>query len=316
MIVGMEDTKCGMKRIRIQNNENEILTESGVNMNFQVLRSELMDLQFIVSHLREDIWLSIENGRSILKAEIKSEIGLLVYSLMEESIREQLSLKEELKMIQEENEVLLENEGAIMEEMTKLSLENDTLKNKNSRNESEFFYTDAIKKLKETLLETESEVDDLETIMKSTFKECLRDFDDKSRLLKDEICNLKLERDQLRVNNEKFKSVHEELKRAVNENEVKIAELLESQNESELRMRELLTVNFELMDLSESAKKKDDARESELEILKKTVTAQKIELERTKETLARERKISSLKISDLREQLSERENKVDNVNKF
>lgn len=138
MIVGSENSensenngilKCGMKRTKTQKQEEDITGDTSTG-NFELLRSELMDLRFIVSHLREDISCSIKEGKSALKAGIQSEVCLLVYSLMEESIGEQMSLKEELRRIQEENAVLLENEEAVMEEMAKLTIESEELKKK------------------------------------------------------------------------------------------------------------------------------------------------------------------------------------------
>lgn len=327
--------KCGTKRLKIGDDQSEDITPAPLSSSFQLLRNELMDLQFIVNHLRKDISCTIESSRDALKAGIQSEVGLLVYSLMDESIREQLSLKEELKRIQEVNEVLLENEEAAMEEMAKLTIENESIKSKEADKSdvvSISYYVNVVEQAKKIILETETEVDGLETIIISTLKDILAKFNEKTRLLTAEICTLKLENERFQMEMEayeQFKLANEQLKSVLCENEVKITELLESQNESELRMREILTVNCELMDLSEFKEaelirtkeseieilKAKESESSENELLKKTMTAQRIELERIKETLARERKISSLKISDLREQLSEQQN-GNEVNEF
>lgn len=349
MIVGSENCenngilKCGMKRTKTQKRDEDIAGDTSTG-NFEVLRSELMDLRFIVSHLREDISCSIEEGKSALKAGIQSEVGLLVYSLMEESIGEQMSLKEELQRVQEENAVLLENEEAVMEEMAKLTIESEELKKKeaeykvnsvdigtntsantisdtsaNMNMDELSYYRTVVEEAKRIISENEKEVDELGTTIKSTFEDILAKFDEKYRLINDEVCSLKLKVKELGIEKEvqsaEIEMATGQLKRVTCENEARISELLEGQSETEARLRarmdELLTVNCELMDLTESYKKTNEDKESEIDLLKKTMTAQRIELERTKETLARERKISSLKISDLREQLSELQNDGD-----
>ena len=92
-----------------------------------------------------------------------------------------------------------------------------------------------------------------------------------------------------------------------------------SKEDQEKQIKELMNINCELMDLSELSKIKDEEMRTkldlfrtenlnlkeELENLKKVMTAQKIELERARETLKRERKLSFLKISDLQEQLED-----------
>ena len=91
--------------------------------------------------------------------------------------------------------------------------------------------------------------------------------------------------------------------------------------------KELIKMNNEIMDLSEAGRIKEvkleeankiicedqnrlrrerDALSEEVESLKKILTTQKIELEKGKEILNREKKLAALKISDLQEQLDER----------
>ena len=335
MIMGSENLgilECGIKRPKLsygKNIRNELIESFLVNPAiYDDLRKELKDLQFIVKHLREDISCTIENGKEGLKSSLQAEIGLLVYSLMEESIKERINLKNELRRLQEENEILLENEGAVLEEMAKLTIENEQIKSKVHTKEVEdmAYYAAVIEQTKMIISETANEFDELEGGVHSTIDGIITSKEKLSKLLSNEICSLKLDLEQLRSDikekNEVIKAQLAEngqLKSIISGNEVKISELLENQNESEQRMRELLTMNCELMDLSEVYKEKElekskkeeteaeaeKAKNEEIELLKKTITSQRIELEKTRETLVRERKISSLKISDLREQLAE-----------
>ena len=402
----------GMKRIKISDdnerddNKSDTLSDYNISDSFKTLKHELQDLQFIVGHLKEDISCTIENGQESLKTALQSEISLLVYSLMEESIREQIKFKESLTKLEEENAVLLENEGAALEEMAKLTLENEALK---SANRDTVYYTSVIEEAKKTILETFNEVEELEMGIKETTKYVNRLKENHVKEVQELtalLTSMKLEIEKKNLAHEEaiqtYMQTGEQLKVKITERESKISELLASQTESETRMRELLSMNCELMDMSENQKrmieemkeilrgKDEEIREvkesyeneldslkkayeselemikkskdeeisslikakdseisslikdkdseissliitkdneinsiiqakeseikslcnqnsanSEIELLKKTITAQKIELERTKETLVRERKISSLKISDLREQLAE-----------
>ena len=221
--------------------------------SFKTLKHELQDLQFIVDHLREDISCTIENGKDALKLLLHSEISLLVYSLMEESVREQIKFKESLTKLEEENAVLLENEGAALEEMAKLTLENEALKSSSC---DTVYYTSVIEQAKKTILETFNEVGELEMGIKEATKYVneikenhLKETGELTALL----VSMKLEIEKQNLAHEEviqtYIQTSEQMKIQITERETKISELLSSQTESETRMRELLSMNCELMDV-------------------------------------------------------------------
>ena len=300
----------------------------------RILKGQVEDLKFIVNHLKTDVTCTLESNVKQLKMTVEREIGVLVYSLMEESLKEQVKLKEHLNALQKENSLLIENEGNIMDELARLTLENEKLSFSNEKVSKELgeleelLYNDnrnfIIKELRAELADYKSKLskeqeqtEKLTEIVKSKEAEVTRlsqdliIYSDSNKILLDgiekkndelskEICSLKSELETVKLDYSKEK------------------------NEAEEKIKELMNMNCELMDLGESAKLKEselkrkseefegekEALKGEIEILKKTMTTQKIEFERSRDTLNRERRLASLKISDLQEQVEEYKNKT------
>lgn len=296
----------------------------------EILRGQVEDLQFIVNHLKTDVTCTLESNVKLLKMTVEREIGLLVYSLMEESLKERAQLKDHLNSLQKDNSVLIENEGSMMDELARLTLENEKLSTKSPLDER------IVKELEELEL-TVYKCDDNVRILKAELDQSKKEQTSSSgriveleKEISDKSSEVENLRNLLNELQEKFNvnSVNLEDK----ENEIKglegvITGLKEDQQEKDVKINELTAMNCELMDLGEagkvreenlvksfktfeveSEKEKEKLRE-ELEGMKKSMTAQKIELEKCRETLNRERKLSALKISDLQEQLEEYKSK-------
>lgn len=298
------------------------------------LRAKVLDLQFIVSHLRDDISCTLETGGKTFKAFVESEIGRLVFSILEEFVHEKEKLNTKCLNLEKENACLIENEGGLMDELASLSMEkgrllqrvnlipdNCNILSELNDLESVLFDNNWILNLKHVLKSMEEkylqqrerlskDVIEQSTLIES-LKKTVRDLNDEL-LDKTQISSqLNEARDQI-VQYVKKESEFTLLIDALN---AKISD-------QESKMNEIMQINCELMDFTEKSKaernillaeknealKKDSEKCDEIENLKKIVTAQKIELERNREILARERKLSALKISDLSEQLQEKEN--------
>lgn len=353
----------------IVGNESKRVKEDSTDRPFDSLRREISDLQFIVNHLREDVNFTIEGSKGFVKSIIEREISVLMYAVVEDSVRREVQLKESMNSLQKENEVLIENESGMMEELMRLTLENETLRNNSETSNSKdkldkdissvplntdnskilndtltvvnelerIVYDDKFlegikKKLLESKLLCETMKIELEQLRKSfdLEKESKQSLEDKFtaeveagkklrievEALEDEMKNLK---NILTDRDKEVEGLKEQNLRLENE----IVVLKNEQEEHERQVRDLMTINCELMDLSEAGRIKEqeltnridliEAENSktkeELETVKRMMTAQKIELERSKELLNRERKVSSLKISDLQEQLEEYKSK-------
>ena len=345
---------------------------------YSLLKGEINDLQFIISHLRDDIVCTIQGNEESLKRSVEREIAVLVYGVLEDSVKREIELGEIISSLKKENEVLIENEGGMMDELARLTIENDALKNgmndhkdKDKDKDSKDYciddhldisaeisvikadicdlekviYGQFLATLKRNLIEsklkTESIKIELENSMESFNEQLLRserlqetllqekgvssNFRQKIQELEEEVkalapyfnkskeCEFCVER-SLEI--ESIKTLNSENLSLVNK---QLMNLELSKEDQEKQIKELMNINCELMDLSELSKIKDEEMRNkldlfrtenlnlkeELENLKKVMTAQKIELERARETLKRERKLSFLKISDLQEQLED-----------
>ena len=303
------------------------------------LKEQVEDLRFIVNHLKTDVSCTLESGVKQLKMTVEREIGLLVYSLMEETFKEQVKLKDDLNALQKENSLLIENEGNIMDELARLTLENEKLL--------------IVGNLDEIVLK---EIEELEGIVYDNnyklnmIKNIKLDLEQSKSLFLQEqyktsefektLCDKDIEIVTLRCSfNEtvsKIDLISKELEIKNSEiiellNVVKELETIKSDNKREKgNVKELMVMNRELIDLGELGKQKElemtrkreelekmnkeseiekKTLREEIESLKNVMTAQKIELERGRETLNRERKLFALKISDLQEQFEEFKNK-------
>ncbi len=327
---------------------------------FNILRKEVHDLQFIVDHLREDVNCTLEGGKGSLKRIIEREIGVLVYGVLEDSVKKEVQFNETISSLQEENNLLIENGGGMMDELARLTLENESLKNRAEKLESEnIIETDAksadtkgyntnsidtrsIRDVNDTLNNKTdiiadgliSSVVELEDSVKIDFLDMIKRNLLKSKLLNESL-KIELEDSKRELNFEqergnKCRSELFDLEKQLNEvqNEmhllqstvqdlnVRNAELnneISSKNEEILRNQEDYGKQIEMeRDKEQELNSRINVLENEngktreeLETLNKVMTAQKIELERGKEVLNRERKLSSLKISFLQEQLDE-----------
>lgn len=308
------------------------------------LKGQVEDLKFIINHLKVDVNCTLENSVKQLKVTVEREIGLLVYSLMEESLREQGKLKDNLRYLERENSLLIENEGNIMDELARITLENEKEKLKRSLKEGNLDET-VLKELKELegLLYDNDKmlimIKDLkrdkenDIVLLSNEQEKVIEYENIVNVKDNEILKLK------QLNHEAFSKIDSISKELEAKNEEitelfeKIKELEKSKKaydkgklEDEEKIKDLMDMNNELMDLGEIGKKKEielerqnfelekenkivkETWKEEIQSLKKVMTAQKIELEKGRETLNRERKLASLKISDLQEQIEELKN--------
>lgn len=309
------------------------------------LKDQVEDLKFIVNHLKTDVTCTIESSVKQLKMTVEREIGLLVYSLMEESLSVKLKLKAHLNDLKKENSLLIENEGNIMDELARLTLENEKLKFLSSTNLDEIvlkeldelediiyddnYQLDTIKNVKyeleqskSLLLQEQDKVIDYEKL------NCSKDIQIATLVtsFNEMISKIAFISNELEIKNNEISELL---------NAVKVLETVKCDNErvrllDEDKIKDLMDMNNELIDLGELGKQKElemtrkweeleklykkgeiekEILREEIESLKKAMTAQKIELERGRETLNRERKLATLKISDLQEQVEELKNK-------
>lgn len=287
------------------------------------LKGQVEDLKFIVNHLKTDVTCTLESSIKQLKVTVEREIGLLVYSLMEEALREQVKLKDHLKALQKENSLLIENEGNIMDELARITLENEKLTletKKSSLNET------VLKELEEL----EVMIHDKDYTSLILIKDLKNELEEHRNLLSQKekiICDKENELSSFKMSfNEQVSKIEKELKDVRFEIQDILIKAANDKAELEDKIKELVTMNSEMMDLGELGKKREDELKrlnfelenkhekekeilkEEIETLKKAMTAQKIELERGRETLNRERKLSALKISDLQEQVEDLKN--------
>jgi hypothetical protein len=249
-----------------------------------------------------------------------------------------------LRYLERENSLLIENEGNIMDELARITLENEKEKLKRSLKEGNLDET-VLKELKELegLIYDNDEmlimIKDLkrdkenDIVILSNQQEKVIEYENIVNVKDNEILKLK------QSNHEAFSKIDSISKELEAKNEEitelfeKIKDLEKSKKaydkgklEDEEKIKDLMDMNNELMDLGEIGKKKEielerqnfelekenkivkETWKEEIQSLKKVMTAQKIELEKGRETLNRERKLASLKISDLQEQIEELKN--------
>lgn len=303
-------------------------------------KDTLKDLQFIVDHLKKDILCTVESGQRAVKVAIEREIGVLVYSMTEESVKETFKLKEQISTLERENSFLIENEGTMMDELARLTLKNQQVRDVRGTTGGSICeeLTDLQKLLEDNIdlnrikerLQGFQQLEQQLSYKQMRVSELETELSDKqARFLELET---KLSDKQTRVSELEIELSDKqtrvvELETELSEKKKEISTLrtendglnlrLNEQNsiilDNDSRFRELMTMNCELMDLGEASRLKENelvsqnaALGAELESLKKIITAQKIELEKNREILNRERKLFALKISDIQEQLNER----------
>lgn len=273
------------------------------------VKGVLKDLEFIVQHLKRDISCTIESGRRAVRLAVEREIQVLVFGMTEEFVKTTSKLQERIDCVEGENLLLMENEEAIMEELARLTLkkESETERGRESETERgrerEKETENLVKELSELQLFIENELDSNKILEK------LREYQQLEKDLRE--ANTKI--DDLKMENEEKDKAILNLRTENEDLRVKVKEISEEHFENESRIRELMTMNCELMDMSESSRTKEDKLlaeneklKNEIDSIKKVLTAHKIEIEKNREILSRERKLFSLKISDLQEQILER----------
>ena len=236
--------------------------------------------------------------------------------------------------LEKENACLIENEGGLMDELASLSMENGRLLQRVNLIPDNCNILSELNDL-ESFLFDNNWILNLKHVLKSTEEKYLQQ---RERLSKDVIEQStlieSLKKSVRDLNDELLDKV--QISSQLNEARDQIVQYVRKESEftllidalnakvsdQEFKMNEIMQINCELMDFTEKSKaernillaeknealRRDSDKCDEIENLKKIVTAQKIELERNREILARERKLSALKISDLSEQLQEKEN--------
>lgn len=201
------------------------------------LKDQVLDLKFIVNHLKEDILCTVETSKKTLQFTNEQEIGLLVYSLMEEFLEEKFKLINSINSLKNEKLFLIENEEVIMDELAKITHEHEKLTKTITTTES--------------LSEIQEEIDDLECELKLTIMEgnCVINNLKKEKQEDKEII-IFLKEDQLKLR-EKLEQFKTDLRERVIEVEklkggiLKTKNLLKSENEKRFKLEEEIKIKEE-----------------------------------------------------------------------
>lgn len=123
---------CVQNDVEVENFDSVATVAAMKLLNFSEMRKELRDLSFIVNHMRHDFIVSTECKLKGLNTESRSAIESLVQCVTEQFLKEQRELEKRLNEVNIERGILIESGEGMMDELVRLTTENDSLKSKKS----------------------------------------------------------------------------------------------------------------------------------------------------------------------------------------